>query len=300
LNQFRKYGYYSVLSNHDPKLRLVVLNTNLCYTNNFWLPYDAIDTFGQLQWFSNVMDLTEKLEQKAYILGHIHPGSGSCWPVWSNQFNRIIQRYAHIIRGQFYGHSHQQNYKVTLEDGSGKPIGVSYVGGSAVPDGMNPAYNVYHVDGERGTESTWELINHESWIVNLTKSNLYPDEGPEFQMLLNANRDYGLESMYPDDVHSFIKSMVCNDDLFEQYQGVSYKGADSPRLELCGDDKNCKAGILGNLFVVNSADRSHRAAFEQYVLTHDCSEAPESGSSSMKYNLFFLFMALISCIMLRL
>jgi sphingomyelin phosphodiesterase len=146
-------------------------------------------------------------------------GSGACWSVWSNQFQRIIDRYSDIIKGQWYGHSHEQDYKLTFEADTGRPISVSYVGGSGVTDGMNSAFNVYWADGERNAESTWEIINHETWVLDLTPSNALPDDSPPiFRKILNAREMYKMKSLVPEEVHSFINRMVCDDDLFLEYQ----------------------------------------------------------------------------------
>ena len=50
-----------------------------------------------------------------YIVGHIAPGSGSCWPFWSDKFDRIVNRFENIIRGQFYGHAHTEKFTLTFE-----------------------------------------------------------------------------------------------------------------------------------------------------------------------------------------
>ncbi|OXA63545.1 Sphingomyelin phosphodiesterase 1 [Folsomia candida] len=71
---FLKYGYYTVISKADPNLRIIALNTNLCYINNFWLPYNATDTSGQLQWFADRLQEAEDAGQAVFLLGHIFPG----------------------------------------------------------------------------------------------------------------------------------------------------------------------------------------------------------------------------------
>lgn len=221
LNLFRKYGYYTMESRTDRNLRIIALNTNMCYIDNFWLPTDPIDPYGQLQWFSDTMDLAEQLNQKVFIIGHISPGSYDCWPPWSNQFHRIIHRYEDLIKGQWYGHEHIQDYKVTLEEGTGRPISVSFVDASGLLDGMNSGYNVFYADGERGDEeSTWQIINQETWILNLTASNALQDEEvpPVFQKILDARKDFNLSSMVPEQIHGLINRMVCDKDLLLKYQ----------------------------------------------------------------------------------
>ena len=115
LSTFKKGGYYTLVP--EPGLRLVVLNTNICYLNNFWLAYSPEDPNGQLQWFADTMLQAEREGSNVIIIGHISPGSGSCWPVWSEKFNAIVQRFENIVRGQFYGHAHTELYVIPFEKG---------------------------------------------------------------------------------------------------------------------------------------------------------------------------------------
>ncbi|XP_035713673.1 sphingomyelin phosphodiesterase isoform X2 [Folsomia candida] len=270
---FLKYGYYTVISKADPNLRIIALNTNLCYVNNFWLPYEPIDTSGQLQWFADRLQEAEDAGQAVFLLGHIFPGSGSCWPIWSRQFERIIQRYSYTIRAQWYGHSHEQDYHITFSEDDA-PVSLSFTGGSGVTDGMNPGYNVFYADGQRGADSTWEIVNHQSIVLNLTVSNALPDEAaPIFSTILDAQEAWGVTSLTAETVHDLIYRMVCDDALFLEYQKVVTKGADSPRFNPClRNDYRCKANVLGGLFVSNSGDHSHRDRLTNYILTVDCKE----------------------------
>jgi len=112
---FKEFGYYKV----DPQagIRFIVLNTNLCYDNNFWLPYDPIDPTGQLQWFADEMLQAEKDGVLVYLLLHINPISGSCWSVWGEKYQKIIERFEGIIRGQFAGHSHSESINIFFGEG---------------------------------------------------------------------------------------------------------------------------------------------------------------------------------------
>jgi len=118
VTEFMKAGYYSLVPEGHEGLRIVVLNTNLCYIQNFWLPWDPIDPEDQLEWFAKTMLAAEEKNENVYLIGHISPGSDSCWPVWSEQYNRIVKRFAHLIRGQFHGHSHREYFIVTFDDGN--------------------------------------------------------------------------------------------------------------------------------------------------------------------------------------
>jgi sphingomyelin phosphodiesterase len=215
-----KYGYYAVQTRHDSSLVIIALNTNLCYIQNFWLPYNPIDPSHQLQWLADTLQEVENKGQTALLLGHIYPGSGECWYVWSAQFERIVQRYSEMgtIGGQFYGHSHEQGYRVTIKEGTGAtnpiPISVAISGGSGVTDGMNPGYNLYHTE----TTDHFKITSHETWVLNLTASSHGNVENPIFTKILNSKNLFGLESLEPKEIYGFIQKMICDHDVFIEYQ----------------------------------------------------------------------------------
>jgi sphingomyelin phosphodiesterase len=104
------------------------------------------------------------------VLGHIPPGSSDCMKVWSKNFNMIVQRFENTIQGQFYGHTHADEFEVfyDVEENSkrvkwrrrlrggkksfkftGRPVGVAYLGPSVTTyENHNPAYRIYYVDGD--------------------------------------------------------------------------------------------------------------------------------------------------------
>lgn len=47
---------------------------------------------------------SEKNNENVYIIGHI--ASQHCIEDWGKIYTAIIERYAHIIRAQFFGHTH--------------------------------------------------------------------------------------------------------------------------------------------------------------------------------------------------
>ena len=98
-----------------------------------------------------------------------------------------------------------------------KPIVTSYVAPSAVPDSMNPGYKVYHVDGKRGADSTWELVNHETWILNITDANIKGNTESAWFKEFSAKETYGLKDLRPESYYDFVLRMVDNRTLFETF-----------------------------------------------------------------------------------
>ena len=154
-----------------PGLRLVSLNINYCYNLNFWLLIDSVDPLGQLAWLMQTLQQSELIGEKVHIIGHMDPMS--CFESWSRNYYRIVNRYESTITGQFFGHTHFDHFEMfyDLIDRS-RPVEVAYVAGSVTSyDNGNPSYRIYSVDGNY-EGSSWELLDHETFFLNLTDANL--------------------------------------------------------------------------------------------------------------------------------
>ncbi|KAG8237410.1 hypothetical protein J437_LFUL016226 [Ladona fulva] len=245
----RKGGYYSI--SPKPGLRIIAINSNLCYTLNWWQVYDHVDPSGMLKWMMDQLLDAESKGQKVHILGHLPPGYVDCWSVWSREFMRIINRFHEIIVTQFYGHTHYEEYKVGF-DAAGNPSATSYIGGSvSTYTDLNPNYKIFWVD-----KDTMDLVDHETWIFNLTEANLNsPEVKPNWYQLYSARRDLGLPSLSPHNLYQLALSMVEDDELFTRYYGYYVKNGDTSLAKGC--DAECKQNILCGLVTMDYGDQSH-------------------------------------------
>lgn len=143
-----KGGYYSV--SPRPGFRVIGINSNLGYTDNWWLVFDDKDPFGQLQWLANELQQAEDNNESVHILGHVPSGTSSSLKVWSREYVRLIERYQNTITGQFQGHTHRDEFHVYYSNTNrSKPIGVAYNGASVTPFSYsNPSFKYYTVDGD--------------------------------------------------------------------------------------------------------------------------------------------------------
>ena len=64
---------------------------------------------------------------QVHILGHIPPGHVDCVRVWSANFNAIVGRYSHIIAGQFYGHTHLDEFQLFFSKNKKESTGMQVV-----------------------------------------------------------------------------------------------------------------------------------------------------------------------------
>ncbi len=66
-----------------------------------------------------------------------------------------MRRYENIIRAQFYGHTHNDEFSVFYNE-DGQPSNVAFVGPSITSwTELNVGYRIFYLDGARGADSTW-------------------------------------------------------------------------------------------------------------------------------------------------
>ncbi|KAG8453104.1 hypothetical protein GDO86_004787, partial [Hymenochirus boettgeri] len=124
LETLRTGGFYTVQI--GPKLRLVSLNMNFCALENFWLLINYTDPAGQLKWLVDILQEAENQGDKVHIIGHIPPGL--CLKSWSWNYYRIVNRYESTITGQFFGHTHVDEFEIFYDEETlTRPVSVAFV-----------------------------------------------------------------------------------------------------------------------------------------------------------------------------
>lgn len=141
-----------------------------CFCPNSWLLYDDSEMREQLQWLHDTLLEAEKYNERVHILAHVPPNTASCSRSWNREYERIVERFSHIISGQFNGHTHLDEFVLHYINNTNKAISVSWNGGGGTPFvGLNPNYRVYLVESD-----TFEVIDHETWIFKLNQANEIP------------------------------------------------------------------------------------------------------------------------------
>lgn len=209
-------AFYSVLAR--PGFRIISINTNFCSYLNFWQFLAPDDPSSQLKWLVYELQQAESNNEKVHIIGHIPPGYSDCSKVWSRNFNKIVQRFEYTITAQFFGHTHYDEFKVSYDlDDVTHPVGVSYISPSVTPwSSLNPGYRIYYVDGDHDT-TTRQVIDHETWVMDLQQANLLSLDNPTYYQLYSARYAYNMKSLRPADWDKVIKDFSDDPNLFNQY-----------------------------------------------------------------------------------
>ncbi|XP_030648451.1 sphingomyelin phosphodiesterase [Chanos chanos] len=240
----RHGGFYTVQI--QPGLRLVSLNMNFCARENFWLMVNSTDPADQLQWLVRILQESENKGEKVHIIGHIPPSL--CLSSWSWNYYHIVNRYEGTITGQFFGHTHVDEFQMFYdEETMSRPLGVAYIAPSVTTYiSLNPGYRVYYVDGNYPGSSRL-VLDHETFILNLTEANSLeggsglskPDPSPKWTLLYRATEAYGVPTLFPSDWNKLISSFVIDDGAFQKFWYLRHKGHVS---EICEDV--CKKTVI--------------------------------------------------------
>lgn len=89
LQTVKKGGYYTTLVR--PGLRVIALNSNVGYYENYWLVFDDEYFKTQLQWLHDVLLAAERSGEKVHILSHV-PSNRELYPKFSYNLQLIIER----------------------------------------------------------------------------------------------------------------------------------------------------------------------------------------------------------------
>ncbi|KAF4108171.1 sphingomyelin phosphodiesterase [Onychostoma macrolepis] len=239
LETIRRGGFYTV--EVERGLRVVSLNMNFCARENYWLMVNSTDPAGQLQWLINILQESENKGEKVHIIGHIPPGL--CLKSWSWNYYHIVNRYESTITGQFFGHTHVDEFQMFYdEDTLTRPLSVAFIAPSVTTYvNLNPGYRVYYMDGNYPGSSRM-VLDHETFILNLTLANNQPskpDPNPSWTLLYRASEAYGLSTLFPSDMDALIKVMKNDDHVFQRFWYLFHKGHVS---KPCTD--TCKTSLI--------------------------------------------------------
>ncbi|XP_058443150.1 sphingomyelin phosphodiesterase 1-like isoform X2 [Malaya genurostris] len=230
-------GYYSILSPLGH--RVIALNNNFCFVRNYWLLFSNDYFVQHLQWLHDILLLAEHAGEKVHILGHLPSYDNNCYIGWTREYRKIVERFAHIIQGQFNGHSHVDEFNVYYrKDDPTAAVNVAWNGGATTTFSQkNPNYKVFYVD-----RVSFEILDQETWIYNLTEANLSPERRPEWFKEYSFKDSYGLSDLSPNSLDGLLQTFAQSQQDLLQYWVFKQKSAD-PKLA-SGCSQNCLRDAL--------------------------------------------------------
>jgi sphingomyelin phosphodiesterase len=253
----QSFGAYSTLV-PDTTLRIISLNTNMYYTENYWLyePRMEEDPSGQFAWLIDELSSAETAGERVYIIGHMPFGIGDCLHDPSNGFDQIVNRFSDTIAGMFFGHTHKDEFEISYSDYDSRSysnaVGYSYIMPSLTPtDGM-PAFRVYSVD-----PVTFAVLDATTYIADMTNP-AFQTKGPVWTEYYSVKDTYGTavepalgpnDELTPAFWHNVTEAMVADDDLFQSYWAKRSRGWNVPTC-----DGSCKTEAICQLQAARAQD----------------------------------------------
>ncbi|KAH8381288.1 hypothetical protein KR093_002108, partial [Drosophila rubida] len=229
-----KGGYYTVSPRKG--FRIIALNSNGCYTDNFWLYHNGTDKIPQLQWFHDTLLAAEAAGEKVHVLTHIPSGDGTCWAVWAREYNRCITRFHKTISGIFNGHSHKDELAVHYSE-EGHATAVAWNGGALTTFSYkNPNYRVYDVE-----PATFQVTNHRTYIYDLNEANKKPEQQPNWFLEYEFIKEF-TDDLSPAGIDKLLDEFADKPALMRKYWRFRVTSAE-PQVS-GGCDRNCLAGSL--------------------------------------------------------
>lgn len=216
--EFRNKGYFSYKPFQN--LKVISFNCFLCDAVNFHLIKNPTDPLGQIDWLVQELEQSEKSNESVYIIGHIPPGEWSFLVECNKRYNAILDRFENIIKGQFFGHTH--NDHIYLKKGyfdKDRFTGLVFTAPSTTTYSyLNPSFRYFEVDSEN-----FELKNMYQYRLNLEEANKDSGKLPKFDKAYEFN------------------------DLFKVSSPYDYKGIKETTENLLKDDQ-LYLSILNNYF----------------------------------------------------
>lgn len=265
IDNIKKGAYYSTMLRKG--LKVISINTNYCNNQNWWLLLNTTDPADELTWMINELQAAELNGDRVMIIGHIPPGYNDCLQVWSRNYYRIINRFENVIVGQFFGHTHQDEFEIFYDEASNddpshqlnsthfaflRPTSVAFIAPSVTTfGGINPGYRIYSLHPE-----TFDLMDHETYFVNLTQANASGDRKRlHTQLGYRVKEDLGLSSLHPSQFHVLIIRLLRDNSLFRKFEKNYYN--QSNQYKPCfPHDWVCKADLVCRLVSAKSHDYS--------------------------------------------
>lgn len=252
---FKSSGRY-VAHVPDTIVTVVAFNTLIWYKNNdntASLPDTdpaALDPDDQFSWADSVLtNLTEK-GRRAYLVGHIPPGTferyqqereGFHWyqPRYNERFIQLVQKHAKVIEAQFFAHHHTDSFRLFFDDEKNKEerIPVSY---QLLSPGVTPWRST--LSEETGANNpgirlvsydtiTGKVVDVSTYYLNLTSANLQGHA--QWQLEYNFSSTYKLSSLTPNTLYDLTKAMKDNKTTFDRYYRANTVSLEDP--DVCTD-----------------------------------------------------------------
>ncbi|KAF7357082.1 Saposin B-type domain-containing protein [Mycena sanguinolenta] len=212
-------------------LRIIAVNTQFWYKQNYWL-YDSDvvqpDPNGVIAFLVNALQAAEDAGDRAWIIGHIPLGKEDTLIDQSNYYDQVLQRYINTIAGQFFGHSHKDQFEIAYsnysEQTAANAVSVALIGPALTPTSGNPAFKFYDIDPD-----TFSVVDSSVIFTNISDAEF--QISPKWGLYYSARETYGpLVGLAPDEPlspafwHNLTEVFAVNETAFQMFNTFISRG----------------------------------------------------------------------------
>ncbi|KAF2814655.1 sphingomyelin phosphodiesterase [Mytilinidion resinicola] len=185
----KNFGAYST-KHPGTNLRIISLNTNLYYIQNYWLYQDPMepDPSDQLSWLVRELQAAEDAGDRVYIIGHMPMGLRDTFHDYSNYFDQIVNRYEATVAAMFFGHTHSDEFELSYSSPHrhfSTAAAMSYIAPALTPNTGHPSFRLYTID-----PATFAVLDSVTYIANMSAPD-FQTTGPVWEKYYSAAEVYG-------------------------------------------------------------------------------------------------------------
>ena len=239
-NTYSNFSYYSSYKK-EMNLKVIGLNSQACNDENWYLLQDPTDPGGMLKWLRNELNHSETRNHSVYIIQHIP--NNDCLDTFSQIYNALVDRYSHIIKGQFAGHTHGDTY-TTNKDLKNKTNNIMFIAPSLTTYGIrNPEFRIYEIDFD-----TMRPVNYQQYRLNLTKWNALPNDNVEWDLAYDFLSEYNYSDMSFKTFENLTERLRTNSSTIELFKYHDKSGLEAMK----NNNSNLDLSYYCSTFAVNS------------------------------------------------
>ena len=251
-------GYYSIEAR--PGLTIISINTLYLSQVN---PYVKDGTNGarefgykMMDWFETALDTAHQRGHAVWVLGHVP--SGDWLPAHELRYLQLIEKYASMIQGQFYGHKHEDFAKLTRkcdETGlcSGDPTGIVWVGPSLTEGwpSENPGIRQYvYGANDQDPQARYAITESVTFMTNLTEANI--KSSVEWRMEYSTRQLYNMPDLAPASWLAVLNRMVTDNKTWADHYAHRRRLYDGPMSassgpKCVGHNLTCAMPLICNM-----------------------------------------------------
>ncbi|ATY60770.1 Sphingomyelin phosphodiesterase [Cordyceps militaris] len=226
-------GAYAA-KNPRGKLRIISINTNMYYRNNFELFHEVMeqDPNGQFEWLVRQLLSAEKEGDRVYIIGHMPMGDIDALHDGSNAFDAIVNRFSDTIAAMFFGHTHVDHFQLHYANYTARNFDsarvMSYIAPALTPTSGMPSFRVYDVD-----PVTFAVLDAVTYIADMDHPT-FQTAGPVWSRYYSAKETYGAlltppltdpaAELSPAFWHNVTEVFEADEDAFNKYMVRKSRG----------------------------------------------------------------------------